>query len=143
MQTPLLQQDIPAIVVGINAAAINAVYTGYWVDVSGWCQLTVEIEWTKGAGTGVQFYIDTTQVEGPNTDAPLASQIGSYPYAEHTGSGVTTYYRRQFVQASTASRMLEFDIPINHKFIRITSLLATGSPTAADTAIVRFRLANR
>lgn len=143
MQNHLLQHGILPELTGINGAAINAAYTGLWVDVNGYSELTIEIEWTKGAGTGVQFYLDTTMVSGPNVDAPLASQIGSYPYAEHTGSGVTTYYRRQFVQASSASRKLCFSVPINENHVRVTSLLATGSPTTSDTAIVRFRVANR
>lgn len=116
--------------VGLAGVLLNTTNSSSWLDTRGASQMTVDIAFTRVAGTNLTFYLDTSDVA-----APTGVQIGQYPVANDSGSGVVDYYRRQFRWTTSSTGTYTFNIPINSRYVRIRDLTA-ASGGASDTANV-------
>ena len=119
---------------GVNGLAINTAQTSNAIDVTGVQYMSVEIRWTKGAGTGVKFYLDES-LDGGTTW--VRKQVGDLA----AGDGIEVLSDHGYSKTLAASgNFCVADIPLNDKLVRISGLIALGSPNASDTAIARVIL---
>jgi hypothetical protein len=96
-----------------SAASINAAVTcgdTFGIRVEGFNVLTLEILYTRSAGTGWEFYLETC-------------------YEGHSST-----------QCTDAGDWITYTIPINYKRIRLGGFVALGTPDANDKITVNARL---
>ena len=125
------QQEISAAALGLNDVAINSSTNSNQFATSGFDQLTLFISYTRSAGSGVSFSLEASE-DGGTTWHKI--QVGKI------SSGTVTLFDATYTKALAASGNYVVNLPINNEFIRLSSLVATGSPDANDKATVRVRL---
>jgi len=125
------QQEISAAKLGLDDVAINSSTNSNQFATSGFDQLTIFVKYTRSAGTGVTFQIETTEDNGSTWHKVQTTAIAS---------GVVTLSDATYTKVSSSSTNYAVNIPINCEQVRISSLIATGTPTASDKATVRVRL---
>ena len=109
------------------------------LGVEGFNLVTFEITYTRSAGTGVQFYLESCNegLAATNcTDAADWHRVQSISIA--AGTGTLTDLLVTKVMGATA--YYTYSIAINYRRFRIASMTATGAPNANDKATVKARL---
>jgi hypothetical protein len=119
-------------------AAINAAVTcggtrGFRVEGYQW--LTLDIAYTKDAGTGYTFTVQACNEGQTTSDCTNAADWATIA-AESVAGGVTSLSLGSFAHVASASDHLVDTIGVNYRRIRLASFVATGSPTANDKITV-------
>jgi hypothetical protein len=123
--------------------AIDSAQTSNWVNVDDAEQITVEVEFTRVAGTALTFTIEMYGGSlNPNVTAPATIELTPYGVASHNGSGTVSYYTRTFSWTTSTTGTYPFNIPINTRWVRVKNLTAT-SGGATDKAKVYIRTSNK
>jgi hypothetical protein len=135
-------QEIGALT-NCSAASINAaVVCGdtFGVKVEGYNVMTLEILYTRSAGTGWQFYLETCY-EGHTTSDCTAAGDWHVVTSQRVvvGTGVTIS-PDPFIRVVSATDRVTYTIPINYRRVRLNGFVATGSPDANDKITVNARI---
>jgi len=126
-----------------SAASINtAVVCGdtFGIKVEGYNAVTLEILYTRSAGTGYQFYLETCREGHATTDCTAAGdwhRVVSDRVVVGTG---ITLSPDPFIRVVSVTDRLTYTIPINYRRIRLNGFVASGSPDANDKITVNARL---
>ena len=127
------QQEISAAKLGLDDVAINSSTNSNQFATSGFDQLTIFIKYTRSAGSGVSFTLETTEDNGTTYHTIQVGKISS---------GTVTLFDATYTKSLAASGNYVVNLPINYEQVRIANLVATGSPDANDKATLRVRLGN-
>ena len=127
------QEQISAATFGLDDVAINSSINSNQFATAGFDQLTIFVEYTQSAGTGVSFSLETSE-DGGTTWHKI--QVGKI------SSGTVTLFDATYTKALATSGNYVVNIPVNNQFVRLASLIATGTPDANDKATVRVRMGN-
>jgi hypothetical protein len=135
-------QEIGALT-NCSAASINAaVVCGatYGIKTEGYNVMTLEILYTRSAGTGWEFYLETCYEGHATTDCTAAGDW--YRIASERvilGVGITLS-PDPITRTVSATDRITYTIPINYRRIRLNGMLALGSPDANDKITINARL---
>lgn len=127
-----------------NAAPINVAVTcggisGIRVDGFNW--LTLDLDYTRSAGSGYEFFLETCREGyGVNdcTDATDWRIVASQAATVGTAVAISGDPIRRTVASSES---LSWSIPMNYKKLRLGSFVSTGAPDAGDIITVTATLA--
>jgi len=125
-----------------NDAINSAVVCGdtFGVKTEGYNIATFEIKYTKGAGTGYQFYLQGCNEGHSTSDCTNAADwhtIAIEQVIPGTGVALTTDL---IYHDAAASDQLTWSIGINYRRIRLSSFVAKGTPNTSDKITVYLRL---
>ncbi len=140
-QTWVRYQELGALTNCDNAAINVAVTCGgtRGIRVQGYNALTLEIVYTRSAGTGWQFVLETCH-EGQGTtnctDAADWHQVAT----EVVGAGTVELDAGTIGHDTTVTDRLTWTIGINYRRVRLASFVARGTPDANDKATVNARI---
>jgi len=121
-----------------DAAQINVAKTcggTRGIKSEGYQNIALEIDWTKGAGTGWTATIEHCSEGHASTDCTTAGDW-SIVTDITPGSGVWTIDEAVLTYLSAASSNVTVTFPINYRRIRVKDLLASGTPNTSDVATV-------
>ena len=122
-----LTKPVAATATGFNATAINAsVAAGTTISCEGHNQISLFVTYTRNAGTGIQFNIETSN-DGSTFYKVQTSSISS-------GTITVTDALYTKVSSSTVSFVVNFETNATH--FRLANVVATGSPNSNDKATV-------
>lgn len=113
---------------GLNDVSINSAVDSNWISCEGFLHMVIDIQYTRSAGSGVQFNLTTRRT------AFFANPL--YIQTQAISSGTSTLSDLLITKASAVSKNFRYDIPILADTIRIEDLIATGTPDANDKAKV-------
>lgn len=125
---------IDAAALGMNAVAINSAKDSNTIKCYGYNQLTLEIKYTRSAGTAVTFYVNQVDEDG-------SEFYRMYEVEGTVASGVQPIdtYRKRYDRTTSVSENWVVNIPIQAYAFKIESMTAT-SGDANDKVVVRARL---
>jgi hypothetical protein len=120
-------KPIAATATGFNATAINsAVAAGTTIACESHNQIALFVTYTRNAGTGIQFNIETSD------DGSTFHKIQSADISSGTITLSDVLYTK--VSSSTVSFVVNFETNATH--FRLANVVATGSPNSNDQATV-------
>lgn len=150
-QTPpkTLQTDV-GVLTNCDAGAINSAINcevrctsscpqGEVLGVFGYNLLTLEITYTRSAGTGYQFYLESCHEGYAATNCTDAADW-SRVLGEVPSNGQLELKDGLVFRSSSATVYDAWSIGINYKRLRLRSITGRGSPDANDKITVRARL---
>jgi hypothetical protein len=115
---------------GLNGVALNSEKTSSTFSISGCREVAVYVNYTYAAGTAVTVELDMTPEEGS-----VSNWYKQQSVSVAAGTGTLSSYVASKA-AGAASQKFEIRFTeLNGKQARIR-IVATGAPTASDTAIV-------
>ena len=118
---------IPVTATGFNLTAINSsVGAGTTIACEGHNQVTLFVTYTRNAGTGIQFNIETSN------DGSTFYKMQAAALSSGTLTLSDVLYTK--VSSSTVSFVINFEINATH--FRLANVVATGSPNTNDKATV-------
>ena len=118
---------------GFNATSVDAAANGRWMPCTGYNQLTLEVFYDRAAGTGLEFYLETSPTDPSSATAEASA--GFIMAGDLASTGIETLTKRKWLRTVSVDDRFMVNIPINCRWVRIADMLSTGSPVG-DTATV-------